>query len=136
MAEFHLSSERETRRLGASLAAKLRAGDVVLLYGDLGSGKTTLVRGYLEAMGVEETIRSPTFNLIQLFETSPPVLHADLYRVSGFQGLGLEDYLETHVCLIEWAEKAERLINESSAWRIWLAFAPVGRIARIEEPFP
>jgi len=50
-------------------------------------------------------VRSPTFNLMQTFDTEPPVLHVDLYRVASHAGLGIEDYLETHVCLIEWADR-------------------------------
>jgi tRNA threonylcarbamoyladenosine biosynthesis protein TsaE len=107
---------------------------VVFLEGPLGAGKTTLVRGYVESLGRSELVRSPTFNLIQVFETNPPVMHADLYRVAGWQGIGLEDYLESHVCLIEWADRAAGVVPDSVAWRVEIAFADAGRIVRVIEP--
>src|SRR4051812_35400044 len=101
---IEVETEAEMRKLGAELNGRFSPGDVILLSGELGAGKTTLVRGYLEGLGHKETVRSPTFNLIQLFETNPPVLHADLYRLKSYVGLGLEDYLETHVCFVEWPD--------------------------------
>ena len=103
---FSVPDEEAMRALGASLASELKAGDIVLLEGDLGAGKTTLVRGLLAALGVTEGVRSPTFNLMQVFETSPPVLHADLYRLKSATGLGLEEYFDTHLCLVEWPDRA------------------------------
>ncbi len=113
--------------MGAELAEKLGPGDVVLLEGPLGAGKTTFVRGFLEALGHEGPVRSPTFNLVQTFETTPPVMHADLYRVSGWQGIGLEEYLETHVCLIEWPDRAAGLLEPEECWRVSLKFEGQGR---------
>lgn len=122
------------RALGAELAARWKAGDVVYLEGPLGAGKTTLVRGMAESLGVSEPVRSPTFNLLQTFETSPPILHADLYRVKSYEGIGLEDYLDTHLCLIEWPDRAEGLIDPRHAWRVQIDFAPEGRLVVIHEP--
>lgn len=134
MTPFLAPDEAATRALGAALARQLVAGDVVLLYGELGAGKTTLVRGLLEALGEKGHVRSPTFNLIQTFETTPPVMHSDLYRVSTIAGIGIEDYLESHICLIEWAEKAEGLVPDASAWHIRIEFAAEGRAITIETP--
>ncbi|MCB8932179.1 MAG: tRNA (adenosine(37)-N6)-threonylcarbamoyltransferase complex ATPase subunit type 1 TsaE [Fimbriimonadaceae bacterium] len=129
-----LPDEAATRALGARLAARWRAGDVVLLEGPLGAGKTTLVRGVLEALGHADSVRSPTFNLLQTFATAPPVMHADLYRVSTWQGIGLEEYLDTHLCLIEWPDRAEGLLPKEACWRVRLDFAGEGRSAKVREP--
>lgn len=105
---FYAANEADMLALGASFAAKLSLGDLVLLSGDLGAGKTTFVRGLLSALGVDpEEVRSPTFSLIQPYETDPPVLHADLYRVTNTRGIGLEDYFDSHLCLIEWPDRGE-----------------------------
>jgi len=131
---LYLPDEAATRALGAKLAGELKAGDVVLLSGSLGAGKTTLGRSLLEALGHTEPVRSPTFNLVQVFETDPPVMHADLYRVKSHAGIGIEDYLETHLCLIEWPDRAEGLVDLASCWSIVLKFAEVGRTAEVTQP--
>ena len=100
-----------TARLGAAIAARLRVGDAVLLKGDLGSGKTTLARAILAALGVGENVPSPTFTLVQAYETERLVVsHYDLYRLkreSELEELGLEEALEQGAALIEWPERAE-----------------------------
>ena len=100
-----------TARLGAAIAGRLRVGDTVLLKGDLGSGKTTLARAVLAALGVRENVPSPTFTLVQAYETEHlTVSHYDLYRLkreSELDELGLEDALEHGAALIEWPERAE-----------------------------
>lgn len=129
-----LPDEAATRALGADLSRRLKAGDVVLLSGELGAGKTTLVRGLLEALGHDGPVRSPTYNLVQTFDTDPPVMHADLYRVTSHRGIGIEDYLDTHLCLIEWPEHAVGLVPEASAWQVHIAFAESGRTATVTPP--
>jgi len=64
---------------------------------------------------------------MQSFDTVPPVLHVDLYRVPSHEGLGIEDYLETHICLIEWADRAVGLLPDADVWRVRLEFAGEGR---------
>jgi tRNA threonylcarbamoyladenosine biosynthesis protein TsaE len=109
----------ETVAFGAELAGMLQAGDVLALYGDLGSGKTTLVRGVARGLGVPETceITSPTFVLLNIYPGRMPVYHFDLYRLAGapdLYDLGFEEYFFGRgVALIEWAEKAEILLPES-----------------------
>lgn len=100
-----------TESLGAAIAGRLAPGDAVLLKGDLGSGKTTLARAILAALGVTENVPSPTFTLVQAYET-PRLLvsHYDLYRLkrdSELEELGLEDALDQGAALIEWPERAE-----------------------------
>ncbi len=131
---FHAGSELDTRAFGGQLARRLTGGDVVLLAGPLGAGKTTLVRGLLEALGYDRDVRSPTFNLVQVFETRPPVMHADLYRVKSYLGIGIEDYLETHLCLIEWPDRAVGLLDFASAWRVEIDFEGEGRVIRVTKP--
>lgn len=99
-----------TTRLGAAIAARLAVGDAVLLKGDLGSGKTTLARAILAALGVAENVPSPTFTLVQAYETaSLTVSHFDLYRLkreSELEELGLDDALDQGAVLVEWPERA------------------------------
>jgi len=134
MQEVFAPDEAATRAVGASLSQQLRAGDVLLLDGPLGAGKTTLVRGFVEALGVDRAVRSPTFNLIQTFDTEPPVMHADLYRVASYQGIGIEEYLDSHVCLIEWPDRAVGLIDPGACWKLHIDFSGEGRIIGIEPP--
>ncbi len=108
--EIVLSSEAATRALGAQIAAGLGRGDAVLLGGDLGAGKTTLARAVLHALGVQESVPSPTFTLVQHYETPRlAVDHFDLYRVereSEVDQLGLDEALGQGAALIEWPERA------------------------------
>ena len=106
------ASAEETAGLGAELAARLRPGDVVLVSGDLGTGKTTFVRGALQALGVTEPVTSPTFVVGQLYAgTGGPVAHLDLYRLSGLadEDPGLLDpyFGPDTVTFVEWPEQAE-----------------------------
>ncbi len=124
--QVRVANETEMLALGARLAAHLKPGGVVLLRGNLGAGKTTLVRGVLQALGVQIAIKSPTYNLFSIYETTPPVLHADLYRIQSTLGTGIEDYLDTHACLIEWPDAlADTLVLESQS-TITIDFDPNG----------
>jgi len=119
-------SEAETVRLGRSLAADLRAGDVVLLEGVLGAGKTALSRGIASGLGVpEEEVRSPTFTLVNPYRGRLPVYHVDLYRIAAARDLdelGLEEILGTDgVAIVEWAERL-------AVWR-----PPYALVVRIED---
>ena len=107
-----------TEALGARIAAGLGIGDAVALRGDLGAGKTTLARAILRALVVTESVPSPTFTLVQTYETpSLTVRHYDLYRIQNpreLDELGLEEALEEGAALIEWPDNAEgRLPGEA-----------------------
>jgi len=131
---WQVADEAAMRQLGGSLASRFAAGDVVFLHGDLGAGKTTFVRGLLAGLGWAGEVRSPTFNLLQAYEVIPPVLHADLYRVGSWQGIGIEDYLSTHLCLIEWPSRMAGLVSDSEAWHLRIEFAGEGREVFLEQP--
>jgi tRNA threonylcarbamoyladenosine biosynthesis protein TsaE len=104
-----LEGAESTEAFGARLAAALRPGDVVALYGDLGAGKTTLARGILRGLGFEGEVASPTFPIVQPYdELALPVWHVDLYRVEDpaeLEELALEDALDGGALLIEWPER-------------------------------
>ena len=100
--------------LGEKLGRWLKSGDIILLFGDLGTGKTTLTKGICRGLGVnsDEYIRSPTFTLVNLYQGRIPVNHIDLYRldsISEVEAIGLEETLfSDNVSIIEWAEKLIR----------------------------
>lgn len=128
------ADEAELRSFAQEVGQEWAPGDVVLLSGPLGAGKTTFVRGYVEGLGHEEPVRSPTFNLVQVFGTEPPVMHADLYRVQSAEGIGLEDYLDTHVCFIEWPDRAGSFFREGECWKVEIRFAEGGREVEVSRP--
>ena len=106
-------SEDETAEVGRELAGSLAAGDVVLLHGDLGAGKTALVRGLAEGLGVPaDEVSSPTFTLVQEYRGGRlPLFHVDLYRLNDpreIDDLGLDEIAEDGVLAIEWAERLPR----------------------------
>jgi tRNA threonylcarbamoyladenosine biosynthesis protein TsaE len=105
--ECTTASPAETEELAARLARRLAAGDVVTVSGELGTGKTTFVRGAARALGVVEPVSSPTFTIGHRYEASPPVAHLDLYRISGLDAEewgDLEPYFDDAVAFVEWPE--------------------------------
>jgi tRNA threonylcarbamoyladenosine biosynthesis protein TsaE len=102
------ASSAETERLGAELAKRLRPGDVVLVSGELGSGKTTFVRGACRALGVSGPVTSPTFTIGHLYDGDVEIAHLDLYRLSEIDPAILEDYVTpARVSFVEWAVELE-----------------------------
>jgi tRNA threonylcarbamoyladenosine biosynthesis protein TsaE len=101
----------ETEAIGARLAATLAPGDVVLIEGELGAGKTTLVRGAARALGVQGPVTSPTFTIGQRYPGSTPVAHIDLFRVPDLSGEEpdlLADYLRPDtIAFVEWPQGGE-----------------------------
>jgi len=107
----HLPAEADTLALGAAAAAGLRPGMVIYLRGDLGAGTTTLARGILQALGVTERIKSPTYTLVEPYIVSSLYLyHFDFYRLQHpdeWVDAGFRDYFSSGaVCLVEWPDKA------------------------------
>lgn len=105
---FATKSAEDTRELGAALAGLVKPGDVVLLSGDLGAGKTTLTQGLARGLGVEEPVVSPTFILARPYKGRLPLLHADAYRMDNLQevtDLDLPEALEDGaVAVVEWGD--------------------------------
>ena len=104
-------SEQDTEDLGARLAARLRGGSVVAMYGDLGAGKTAFVRGMARGLGLSCRVSSPTFTIVNEYLGERELIHFDMYRLSGADELfeiGWEDYLSRGaVCAVEWSENVQ-----------------------------
>jgi len=133
MAELHtFTTEAELAEFGAALVKTLGVGDIVLLSGPLGAGKTTLARAMIGALGWDGHVRSPTYNLIHTYDTTPPVMHADLYRLESAHGLGLEEFLDSHLCLIEWPDRLGGILDGRAAIEVEIEFAEQGRNVRME----
>jgi tRNA threonylcarbamoyladenosine biosynthesis protein TsaE len=117
--EIESASPEETEAAGAELAGRLEPGDVVLVSGELGSGKTTFVRGAARRLGVEGPVTSPTFTIGQLYAGSPDVAHLDLYRLESLTGEDpalLDDYLTPdRVAFMEWPAAAEPRLDSVRA---------------------
>jgi len=113
-----LSDLAATTALGEEIAAVLVPGAAVGLEGDLGAGKTTLARAILRALEVRESVPSPTFTLVQTYETKRfPVRHYDFYRIESereIEELGLDDALAEGAALIEWPERAGALLPRNT----------------------
>lgn len=110
-------SPGETSALGERVGSLLRPGDVVTLRGDLGSGKTVLVRGICASLGCGGEVKSPSFVLVREYRGTAPVFHIDLYRVGGagdWHGLGVDDRMEEGITLIEWGDRLGRLVPEGA----------------------
>ncbi|PBB38918.1 tRNA (adenosine(37)-N6)-threonylcarbamoyltransferase complex ATPase subunit type 1 TsaE [Mesorhizobium sp. WSM3868] len=133
--ERFLADEAATARLGEDLAMALRAGDAIALKGDLGAGKSTLARALIRALADDAGLEvpSPTFTLVQSYETRVPVHHFDLYRLSSpdeLDELGLDDALAQGAALIEWPERARDQLP-ADALEVELIEQGAGRSARI-----
>ena len=118
MKQIESHSARETMEFGRFLAGELQSGDVIALTGELGAGKTCLVKGIALGLGITQEATSPTFTLIHEYRGGRlPLYHVDLYRLNSAEqaiAIGIEDYLRTEgVTVIEWAEKIESLLPEN-----------------------
>jgi tRNA threonylcarbamoyladenosine biosynthesis protein TsaE len=134
-------SADDTKAIGAEVAALARPGDLVLLAGELGTGKTTFAQGFGAALGVVEPITSPTFTLVRTYEGRLPLVHADVYRLDRLQeviDLGLAEPLDDGaVALVEWGDVASSTFTPDylsvglahdevvDDWR-WVELRPVG----------
>jgi tRNA threonylcarbamoyladenosine biosynthesis protein TsaE len=122
------SSARQTQDAAEALAEFLRPGDVVLISGDVGTGKTTFVRGACRGLGVTEPVTSPSFTIGRRYEGTLPVAHVDLFRLDSIEGEDpalLDDYLDDEsVTFVEWPQAAAPLLRpEDVTLRLGLAHA-------------
>jgi tRNA threonylcarbamoyladenosine biosynthesis protein TsaE len=125
-----LTSEgvERTHALGRALGELAQAGDIILLEGELGAGKTAFTQGIGLGLGVAATINSPTFTILKEYEGRRPLYHFDLYRLDEpdeLYELGFEDYFrDDGVCVVEWAERGEFKDDEEPVWDSdWLRVA-------------
>lgn len=120
MTEITSVSPEQTRAVGVALAALLEPGDVVLLVGALGAGKTVLAKGIAVGLGVDEPVVSPTFTLAREYEGRLPLLHADLYRLEHgdeIADLGVEDF-DGGIAVVEWGERVAPLFGDAIEIRL------------------
>jgi len=112
-------SAEETIELGKKIGKNLQSNDIIALTGQLGAGKTTLIQGIAEGLGVKDYVTSPTFIIINEYLGRLPFYHVDLYRleaINDIEELGIEEYFNKGgVCVIEWAERLNGLLPTKSA---------------------
>lgn len=130
-----LNNEAETVRLGQKLGQSLACGMIVLLHGDLGAGKTTLVKGVAKAFAVEQPVTSPTFSLLNTYRGDRELAHIDAYRLNGAREgfeAGLEDYLPGEgVTMVEWPEKIAELLP-ADVLELKFSYLDEGKRRRVE----
>lgn len=132
-----LHDETATDALACHLAARVGPGEILALSGPTGAGKSHLARRLIhELAGGEVEVPSPTYTLIQTYDLRQfPVLHADLYRLSDpseLMELGIEDYLEDHLVVVEWPERAGSALPEPD-WKVELSIDGAARRARLHK---
>lgn len=114
MFQYISNSEQDTMDLASKLASKLYKGDLIVLSGDLGSGKTKFSEGFLSYFGLENEISSPTFTIINEYKKKDTnIYHFDVYRLSSsdeFYAIGGEQYFDEGICLIEWGEQIKEVL--------------------------
>lgn len=118
--EFDVFSVSEMNEFGLKLAKNLPNGSVVALLGDLGAGKTTLVRSVAKGLGIDEVVQSPTFNIMKLYlKGNRPLIHIDAYRLADINtDIGLDEYIgyESGLTMIEWPQFIEKLLPSNTLY--------------------
>ena len=119
MRTITIKNEEDTRKFGLELAKNLKAGDVVALFGDLGTGKTTLTKYIAEGLGIREMITSPTFTIVCEYHSGRlPLYHFDVYRLDSGEDMfeiGAEEYFDGDgVCIIEWADNVAEVLPDET----------------------
>lgn len=114
MYEFVSHSEEDTINFASNFASKLNNHSIIVLSGDLGSGKTKFTEGILKYFGLEDEISSPTFTIVNEYDANnQKIYHFDLYRLSDvdeFYAIGGEEYLQNGICIFEWGEMIENIL--------------------------
>lgn len=132
--EISLPDEAATLRFGRSMAQQARAGDFVGLVGNLGAGKTTFARGFVSEMDLQQEATSPSYTLVNVYDTVPTVFHFDLWRledVDSLESIGYWDYLEQNgIALVEWLDRIP-LAWPGSGKVVQLVNDGVGRTAKV-----
>lgn len=118
MSLFLSECVQKTEEYGEKLAKELKAGDVVAMFGGMGMGKTQLVRGLARGLGLNAEVSSPTFALVHDYGGDPPLVHFDMYRISGWEDLystGFFDYQQSGAILaVEWSENIEQALPDNA----------------------
>lgn len=119
MREIIIRDEKDTMAFATKLAKESKKGDIIALVGNLGTGKTTFSKYFAKALGIDSTITSPTFTIVQEYrEGRMPLYHFDVYRISSIEEMyqiGYEEYFfGDGVCIVEWADMIEEIIPENA----------------------
>lgn len=114
---FYTESEKETLELGCALAKNLHGGEIIVLEGDIGAGKTVFCKGLAHGLGITEIVTSPTYSINNIYDGKPSFYHFDFYRITNEEeaiALGLHEHFGDPdiVCAIEWAENIDQLLNK------------------------
>ena len=117
MTVFNSKNLKDTEELGKRIAQSLKGNEVIAYFGGLGSGKTTLTRAIVNALGTDDNVSSPTFAIVNEYKSKFSVYHFDMYRVASWEDLystGFFDYLDTGVIIVEWSENIENALPDNT----------------------
>lgn len=137
---YIIKSIEGTQAFANALSRVLKPGDVLCLSGDLGAGKTTFSQFLCKALGVDDYVTSPTFNIMNQYEASMPIYHFDVYRIfdeDEMLEIGFEDFLYGEgLCIVEWAQKVASMIPKDAIWMTITLDEQMNRLIEIEANRP